>query len=125
MTTTAKFRALIKSSYIPQVVKSLKFLGVILVGLNLVLSVTIFEDVTIFLDFVLASLILFVGIAMLPPALLIGFTTLKVAFTAVKKVFIALWKVPTEVGKMTSFQRYLLVLVTVLVGVILVSLIKK
>lgn len=124
MTTTAKFQALIKSSYTPPVLKSLKLLGIILGGLNLILAMYIFTQPQIFIDLFLASLLLFAGLALAFPALRIGFMTLRFTFICIKKVVMWFLQIPKEVKLMSSFQRYVLLLVSILLIVILIAIAK-
>lgn len=124
MTTTTKFQALIKSSYTPSVLNFLKFLGLILGGVNLILAMYIFTEPQIFVDLFLVSLLLFAGVALAFPALRIGFMTLRFAFICIKKVILWILQIPKEVKLMSAFQRYVLLIALTLLAVILIAITK-
>lgn len=126
MKTNIRFKEFIKTSYPPVIRGFLRLMGLILLGLNLVLVVTVFEyGIQGYLELVLASLLLFAGIFLMFPAVRIGFLSLSFVFKCIKKIVIGVWQVPNEVRQMSSFQRYLIILVTLMVGVLFVTIIIK
>jgi hypothetical protein len=126
MNITTRFKELIKTSYPPKVLRFLRFTGLILLGLDLVLVVTVSEyGIQDYLDFVLASLLLFAGITSMFPAVRIGFMFLRFVFNCIKKMVLGVWAVPNEVKQMSSFQRYVLILIALLIGVIFITVIMK
>ncbi len=120
MTKTTKFIEVIKGCYSSRALYLLRFLGIILVGLNLVLVGIAFKDgLRDYLELAYASWVLFVAVALIFPAFKLLMFVPRFLIGTGKQVF----STANEVKKMTSFQRYLLILVALVLVSILVAII--